>query len=113
MRVRVEWLFLFRKKLKVDLGEMRNEGESMSIFLSATLNVKVTSDNGNLLVDSERLSIEELKRQLTKFLYRRHLNHKYWIAVEHRGVKVHVFEAKKNQKKKKRGTPPSTIKHGW
>lgn len=85
----------------------------MSGFLGATLNVKVTSDSDNLLIDSEKLSVEELKRQVTRFIYRRHLNHKYWVAIEHGGVKIHVFEAKKSQKKKKRGTPPSTIKHGW
>jgi hypothetical protein len=73
----------------------------------------VTSDNGNLLIDSEKLSVEELKRQVTKFIYRRHLNQKYWVAIERGGVKIHVFEAKKSQKKKKQVTPPSTIKHGW
>jgi hypothetical protein len=107
-------LFFFRKKLKVNLGEMENEGESMSSFLSAALNVKVTSDNDSLLVDSEKLSAEELKKQVTKFIYRRHLNQKYWVAVEGGSVKIHMFEAKKREKKKKqRGTPPSTIKHGW
>jgi len=85
----------------------------MSSFLSATLNVKVTSGNDNLLIDSERLSAEELRRQVTKFLYRHHLNYKYWVAIEHDGVKIRMFEGKKSQKKKKRGTPPSTIKHGW
>jgi hypothetical protein len=107
-------LFLFRKKLKVDLGEMENEGKSMSSFLSAALNIKVTSNDDFLLIDSEKLSVEELKRQVTKFIYRRHLNQKYWVAVEGSSVKIHVFEAKKKEKKKKkRGTPPSTIKHGW
>lgn len=107
-------MFLFRKRLKVDLGEMETEGESMSSFLGATLNVKVTSGNDCLLIDSEKLSVEELKRQVTKFIYRRHLNQKYWVAVEGNGLKIHVFEAKKREKKKKkRGTPPSTIKHGW
>lgn len=106
-------MFLFRKKLKVDLGEMKNEGGSMSSFLGTILNVKVTSDNNNLLIDSEKLSVEELKRQVTKFIYRRHLNQKYWVAIERGGVNIHVFEAKKSHKKKKQGTPPSTIKHGW
>jgi hypothetical protein len=106
-------LFLFRKKLKVDLGEMENEGGFLSSFLVATLNVKVTSDNDNLLIDSEKLSVEELKRQVTKFIYRRHLNQKYWVSIERGGVKIQVFEAKKSQKKKKRGALPSTIKHGW
>ena len=106
-------MFLFRKKLKVDLGEMENEGESLSTFLDATLNVKVTSDNHNLLIDSEKLLAEDLKRQVNKFIYRRHLNQKYWVALERGGIKIHVFKRKKTQKKKKRGVPPSTIKHGW
>jgi len=102
-----------RKRLKVYLGEMKDEGEPMSSFLSVALNIKVTSGNDNLMIDSEKLSVEELKKQATKFIYRRHLNHKYWVATERDGIRIHVFEAKKSPKKKKPGTPPSTIKHGW
>jgi hypothetical protein len=104
---------LFRKKLKVDLGEMKNEGESLFSFLGAVLKVKVTSDDHNLLIDSEKLPAEDLKRQVNKFIYRRHLNQKYWVALEHGGVKIHVFKGKKTQRKKKQGARPSTIKHGW
>ena len=92
---------------------MENEEESLSSFLGATLNAKVTSDNHNLLIDSEKLSAEDLKRQVNKFIYRHHLNQKYWVALERGGVKIHVFEGKKTQKKKKQGAPPATIKHGW
>jgi prolyl oligopeptidase PreP (S9A serine peptidase family) len=92
---------------------MENEGGSLSSFLGATLNAKVTSDNDSLSIDSETTSAEELNKQVTKFIYRRHLNHKYWVAIERDGVRIHVFEVKKGQKKKRRGTPPSTIKHGW
>jgi hypothetical protein len=92
---------------------MENERESLSSFLGATLNAKVTSDNDSLLIDSETTSIEKLNKQVTKFIYRRHLNQKYWVAIERDGVKIQVFEVKKSQKKKKQGAPPSIIKHGW
>jgi hypothetical protein len=106
-------LFLFRRKLKVDFGELESEVESLSSFLGTALNVKVIFDNHDLLIDSEKLSVEELKRQVNKFIYRRHLNQKYWVALERGGVKIRVFEEKKSQKKKKQGVPPSIIKHGW
>jgi len=106
-------LFLSRKRLKIDLGEMEKEGGSISSFLEASLKVKVTPEKDKIFIDSEKFSPEELKRQVTKFIYRRHLNGRYFAEVEGSGVKIHEFEAKKSEKRKKPGIPPSTIKHGW
>jgi len=107
-------LFLRKKKLKVDLGELEDERESLSSFLRSKLKVDVTSSGNKMLIDSENLSSEELKRLVTKFLYRRNLMNKYWVALESGVVKINKFKrAEKNEERKKKGTPPSTVRHGW
>ena len=106
-------LFLGRKKLKVDLRELEDEKESLSSFLRKSLDEQVASDDHNLLVDSEKLSVQELKELVNKFIYHRHLNNEYWVALEGGTVKLHKFKEKKSEKRKKPATPPSTIKHGW
>jgi len=98
----------------VDLGELEDEGESLSSFLRSKLKVDITLSDDILLVDSENLSVKELKRLVTKFVYRRNLMNEYWVALEGNGVKINKFErSEKPKKRKKKGTPPSTIKHGW
>jgi len=101
----------------VDLGELQDEVESLSNFLRSKLKVDVTSSGNKVYVDSESLSSKELKRFVTKFVYRRHLMNKYWVAQEKSVVKIKKFKrSKKKEKREKReekGTPPSTVKHGW
>lgn len=107
-------LFRRKKKLKVDLGELKDERESLSSFLRSNLKVDVTSNGTKVLVDSEKLSSQELKRLVNKFVYHRSLNNKYWVALEGDLVKINKFKrAEKHEKRKKKATPPSTIKHGW
>jgi hypothetical protein len=108
-------LFSWRKrKLRVDLGDLADERESLPSFLRTTLKVEVTSDNKNVLVDSEKMSPQELKKLVNKFIYHRHLNNEYWVALEGGVVKISRFkEVKKSGKRKKEAIPPSTIKHGW
>jgi hypothetical protein len=106
-------LFSFRKKLRVDLGELTNEKEPLSKFLRTRVNAEVTSDDHSLLVDGKNSSPQELHRLVNKFIYRQHLNNRYWVAVEGDAVRIHRFEGKKPEKKKKPGLAPSMIKHGW
>jgi len=108
--------FLRRKKrLEVDLSELeKDERELLSDFLHSTLNVDVTSSGSKVSIDSERSSLEELTKMVNKFVYHKNLNRKYWVALEGRVVKINKFEkAKKQEKRKKEATQPSTIKHGW
>jgi len=100
------------KKVKVDCGELDDERQLLSSFLIKTLNGDVTSDGHSLWVNSE-LTGEALERIVNKFIYHQHLNNEYWVAFESGTVKVHRFKGKKSEKKKKRITPPSTIRHGW
>ncbi len=88
-----------KQKLKVDLGELNDECEALSSFLSSKLEADVTSSGNKIFVDSNSSSSSELKRLVTKFVYRRHLNHKYWVALEGDVVKLHKF--KRSEKKEK------------
>jgi hypothetical protein len=106
-------LFSRRKKLRVYLGELDDERESLPSFLRKTLKVEVTSHNNDVLVDSERLSTEELRRLVSKFIYHQHLNNRYWVALEDDVVKIGRFKEAKKSEKRKKVVPPSTIKHGW
>lgn len=106
-------MFSFRKKFRVDLGELTNEKEPLSKFLRTRVNVEVTSDDHTLLIDAKNSSPRELHRLVNKFIYRQHLNNRYWVAVEGDAVRIHRFEGKKPEKKKKLGLAPSMIKHGW
>ena len=95
---------------------MQNEAESLSSFLRSSLKVDVTSRGNKLLVDSEELSLQELKGLVTKFVYHRNLNNIYWVALalESGVVKINKFKGgKKHEKHKKEATQPSMIKHGW
>lgn len=55
-----------------------------------------------------------LKRLVNKFVYNRNLMNKYWVAKEGGIVKFNKFKRSgKHEKRIKKGTPPSIIKHGW
>lgn len=108
-------LFSWRKKkLRVDLGDLTDERESLSGYLRTTLKVEVTSDGKSVFVVSEELSPEELKNLVNKFVYHERLNNKYWVAVEGGVVRIREFkESKKPEKRNKEAIKPATIKHGW
>jgi len=106
--------FRRKKKLEVDFGELQDERESLSSFLHSKLKVDVISSGNKVLVDSENLSPKELKRLVNRFVYHRSLNNLYWVALEGDVVKINKFKGvKKHEKRRKEGTPPSVIKHGW
>jgi len=107
-------LFRRKKKLKVDIRELEGNKELLSDFLRSKLGIDITASENELLIDSENLSPKELKRFVNKFVYHRSLMNKYWVALTDNVVKVKKFKhSKKHEKKKGKGTPPSTIKHGW
>jgi len=107
-------LFRRKNKLKVDMGELQDEREHLSIFLRSNLKVNVASSGNELLIDSEELSSQELKGLVTKFVYHRNLNNTYWVALESGVVKINKFKGvKKHEKRKKEGAQPSMITHGW
>ncbi len=98
----------------MELGELNNEKESLSNFLRSKLEVDVTPSGNGIFVDSENVSSKELKKMVNKFVYRRNLMNKYWVALESGVIKIKKFKpSKKKEKRKKKETQPSTIKHGW
>jgi hypothetical protein len=112
--VKVKKLFLRgKKKLKVDLGELENERESLSSFLCSKLKADVTLRGNKIFVGSDFSSSSELKRLVNKFVYHRNLNHKYWVALENGVVKINKLKRSDKKGKQRKGTVPSTIKHGW
>ncbi len=112
--VEVETLFLRgKRKLKVDLRDLKDERESLSSFLSSKLEADVHLMGNKLFVYSDSLPSSELKRLVNKFVYHYHLNHKYWVALESDVVNVNKFKHSAKKKKEKEGITPSTIKHGW
>ena len=98
----------------MDLGELEDEGEFLSSFLRSKLKVDVTSSGNKVLVDSEDLSSKELEKIVNKFVYHRNIMNKYWVALEDDVVKINRLKpSEKKEKRKRKGTPPSTVKHGW
>jgi hypothetical protein len=108
-------LFLRRKrKLKIDLGDLEAEGESLSGFLRSKLKIDVTGSGNKLSIHSENLTSKELKRLVNKFIYHQNLMNKYWVAVRGNNVQIKKLRpSEKHEKHKKEETPPSIIKHGW
>lgn len=100
--------------MEVDLSEIEDERESLSSFLSSKLKVNITSRGNRILVNSGIVSPEKLKRIVNKFVYHRNLMNKYWISLKGDVVRINKLkEVEKHEKRKKKGTPPSIIKHGW
>jgi len=97
----------------VDLGELKNESESLCNFLSLKLGIDVTSHSNKLFVNRDVLSSNELKRLVNNFVYHHHLNNKYWVGLKDNIVKINKFERFKKEKKEKEAPKPSTVKHGW
>jgi hypothetical protein len=95
------------------LGELHQEREQLSSFLHSNLKIDITSKGKGLLVDSDELSPQELKRTVRKFVYHRHLNNTYWVALKDGVVKINKFKGAKKSKRKKEGTTPAIITHGW
>lgn len=107
-------MFLKReRKLKVDLGELNNEVEDLSSFLDSKLDAKLVLVGDKLLVYSDSLSPNELKRLVNKFVYHKNLNHNYWVELEGYAVKLRKFKHSTKKEKQKERITPSTIKHGW
>ena len=102
-----------KRKLKIELGDLKDERESLSSFLGSKLEADVTSMGNKLFVYSDLLSTNELKRLVNKFVYHKHLNHDYWVELEGDSVNIRKFKHAEKKEKQKEGTIPSTIKHGW
>ena len=101
--------------MDVHVAELENDERELLLgFLRSSLSGDVVLSGGKVSVDSGELLLEELKRLVTKFVYHRNLNRRYWVRVEGGSVRVGRFgKAKKAEKRRKEATKPQTITHGW
>jgi hypothetical protein len=107
----VHILFFGRKngrqiELQVDLDDLQNEKEQLASFLQSHLQVSVTPYGNKLRVNSEKLSAQELKRIMTKFVYHRNLNNTHWVSIEGTTVKINRFKRTAKKTEKHKGSAP-------
>ena len=108
--------FLRRKKrLEVDVGALeKDEREALSGFLRSSLKVGVVLGGGRIVVDSDVLLVDELRRLVTKFVYHRNLNRLFWVGLDGDVVRVRRFgKVKPREKRRREVTPPRVVTHGW
>ena len=92
-----------KRQLKVDLGEVKNEKESLVSYLRTKLEGNVASSGTDVIMNSENLSAKELERKVNKFVYNQELSNKYWVALEGEVVKVHKFKRHEEKRKRRKG----------
>jgi phosphoribosylformylglycinamidine (FGAM) synthase-like amidotransferase family enzyme len=102
-----------QSKLQVDLGDLQNEKENLTNFLQLHLKVSISHVEGNLRVDSENMSVQELQHFVNKFVYHRDLNHTHWVSVEGSTVKINRFEVIEKKEKPEKEPPHQTAAQSW
>jgi hypothetical protein len=101
-------------ELHVDLGDLQNEKEHLSSFLQSNLKVSVAPVENKLTVNSEKLSVQELQRAVTKFVYHRNFSNTHWVSIEGTTVKINRFKATaKKTEKHKKSAPHQTEIQSW
>jgi hypothetical protein len=100
--------------LQVDLGDLQDEKERLSSFLQSTLKVPITNEKDKLVVESEKLSAQELQHAVTKFIYHQNRNSTHWVSVENITVKINRFKGtEKKTEKRKKSQPHQTLTQSW
>jgi hypothetical protein len=102
-------------KFQVKVGDLQNEKEQLSSFLGSKLKVTVNQSRNKLIVNSEKLSVQELHHIVNKFIYHRNLNSTHYVSTKETIVKINRFKgkAKKNKKHKKNTSPHQTAIQSW
>jgi hypothetical protein len=95
-----------KRRSKVDLGELKNEKESLVSYLRTKLEGSVASSGSEVIVYSGNLSAKELERKVNKFVYNQELSNKYWVALEGEVVKVHKFKHHEEKRKRRKDYVP-------
>lgn len=100
-------------EFKVDLGDLQNEKENLTNFLQLHLKVSVSQVEGNLRVDTENVSLQELQHVVNKFVYHRDLNSTHWVSVEGSNVKINRFKVIEKKEKNEKEPPHQTAAQSW
>jgi len=106
-------LFGHKNKLQVDLGDLQNEKERLANFLQANLNTPVTSERDKLTLESEKLSISDLQKEVTKYVHRHNLSRAYWVSAEGKTVKFNRFRGHLKKKEKQKEQPTQGLTQSW
>ncbi len=84
--------------LQVDLGDLQNERQRLSDFIQLHLKVSVSKEGDKLVVNSDKVNLQELQHTVNKFVYHRDLNGTYWVSAEGSIVKINRFKGKEKKK---------------
>ena len=98
---------------QVDLGDLQNEKEHLTSFLQLHLKVSVSQVEDKLRVDSETVSLQELRHVINKFVYHRDLNSTHWVSIEGSTIKINRFEVIEKKEKHDKEPPHQTATQSW
>jgi hypothetical protein len=99
--------------LQVDLGDLQNEKENLANFLQLHLKVSVSQTADKLGVNSEKVSLPELRHIVNKFVYHRDLNVTHWVSVEGSTVKINRFNVIEKKETQEKEPPHQTAAQSW
>lgn len=101
-----------KSHVKVDLGELEDEKQSLARFLSSQFELNAT-ETWEGFEFQEDVSAYTLARLINKYIYRKNLNRTYWVTVENEKVIIKKFKVQKKEKKNKHPLTASMIRSGW
>jgi hypothetical protein len=100
-------------KFYVDMGDLDNEKEHLTVFILEHIKVEISQVPDKLIVESENLSLEDLKHVVNKFVYHQDLNGTHWVSAENSTVKINRFEERKKKKHEEKEPPHQTAIQSW
>jgi hypothetical protein len=110
----INLLFGHKNKLQIDLGDLESEKEHLLTFLETHLKTSIASSHSKLILDSEKLTSQELKHIVTKFVYKRNLNSTHWVSQDGETIKINKFKGvQTKQPEKKKTAPHKSITQSW
>lgn len=95
------------------MGDLTAYQQRLGEFLRLSLKVDVSPSFGKLVVASDKGSVQELQRLVTKFIYKQNLNSTHFAALKGSTVKISRFKEEKHEKRSKNPTPPTKFAHGF
>ena len=102
-----------QNEFKVDLGDLQNEKEHLTNYIQLHLKVSISQSGAMLTVESEKVSLQDLKHMVNKFVYHRDLNRTHWVSVEGSTVKINKFKVIEKKEKTEKEPPHQTAAQSW
>lgn len=98
-------LFGHKKELHIDLGDLQKEKGHLTDFLQIHLKVVVSQSQEKLVVEGDKLSLQELAQVVNKFVYHRNLNGTHYVFASGSTAQIKRFEHDKKKKEKHKQQP--------